>query len=69
MASIDAMDASLISDERTFRYRVSVDTTSKGLHSYGCTIEGVGYSQDEILAMSDALVRELDARYHPDEIL
>ena len=49
--------------ERTWRHRINVSTTSKGLHSYDCTVEGVGFTLEEALAESDALVAELDARY------
>ncbi len=51
------------SEERALRYRVNVATTSKGVKSFDCTVEGSGYVMAEILERSDALVAALEARY------
>ncbi len=50
--------------QRIWRHRINVSTTSKGVHSYDCTVEGTGFTQEEALAESDTLVAALDARYH-----
>ena len=49
--------------EKQLRFRVNVSTTSKGAKSFDCTVEGTGYSMDEILEKSDLLVANLEARY------
>jgi len=49
--------------ERKVRYRVNVETTSKWVKSYGCTVEAEGATMDWVLAESDVLVAALDARY------
>lgn len=53
--------------QRIWRHRINVSTTSKGVHSYDCTVESTntGFTQEEVLAESDRLVAALDARYHP----
>ena len=45
------------------RYRVNVSTSVKGIHSYDCTVDIEGADMAEVLAASDALVKELDMRY------
>jgi hypothetical protein len=47
------------------RRRVNVATSVKGVKTFDCTIETEGYSEDETLAMSDTLVRQLEQRYPP----
>lgn len=47
----------------SLRYRISVSTTSKGVKSFDCTVEGEGYTMQQILEKSAALVKELEARY------
>lgn len=53
--------------ETSLRYRINVSQTSTGKRSWDCTVDGEGWSQDEILAHSDALVAELERRY-PAEV-
>lgn len=48
---------------RAMRYRINVTTTSKGVKSYDCTVEGEGHEMAEVLSRSDELVAELDYRY------
>jgi len=52
-------------DNRKLRYRINVSTTSKGAKSFDTTVDGEGFTQDEILERSDALVAALDLRYPP----
>ena len=52
---------------RSLRYRVNVSKTSTGKKSWDCTVDGEGYSEAEVLERSDALVKQLEARY-PAEI-
>ncbi len=56
----------VIGAARTLRLRANISTTSKGLRSYDCTIEGTGYSRDELLEQLDALVAELETRCKPE---
>ncbi|MFA5037764.1 MAG: hypothetical protein WC479_11390 [Candidatus Izemoplasmatales bacterium] len=51
--------------EKSLRYRVNVSTTVKGVKTWDCTVDGEGYTQEEILSKSDAMVAELDKRYPP----
>ena len=48
---------------RSLRYRVNVSQTSTGKKSWDCTVDGEGYSEAEVLERSDALVKQLEARY------
>ena len=50
---------------RQWRYRVNVSTSTKGVHTYDCTVEGSGpdLSVIAVLMKSDALVAKLDERY------
>ena len=50
-------------DSRSLRYRVNVSTTSKGVKTWDCTVEGTGWDMGDILDLSDLLVRELQERY------
>ncbi len=49
--------------EKSLRYRVNVSTSVKGVKTWDCTVDGTGYTQDEMLAESDKLVRALESRY------
>ena len=50
-------------EERKLRYRIAVSTSVKGVKTWDCTVDGEGFTKGEMLAKSDALVAELDARY------
>ena len=50
-------------EERGLRYRVNVSTSVKGIKTWECTVDGTGYNKERILAESDLLVKELEARY------
>ena len=52
--------------ERTLRYRVNVSQTSTGKKGFEVTVDGLNYSQEEILERSDAVVAELERRYPPE---
>ena len=52
--------------DKSLRYRVNVSQTSTGKKSWDCTVDGEGYTMDEILAESDKLVGELERRYPPE---
>ena len=45
------------------RYRIAVSTSVKGVKTFDCTVDAEGLSMSETIAKSDALVKELDARY------
>ena len=49
--------------EKSLRYRVNVSTSVKGIKTWECTVDGVGYTPTEILTLSDALVARLEDRY------
>ena len=53
-------------EETSLRYRVNVSQTSTGKNSFECTVEGTGFTEDEILARSDSLVAQLEQRYPPE---
>jgi hypothetical protein len=50
-------------EERSLRYRVNVSTSVKGIKTFDCTVDGLGYDMDEVLAKSDELVKKLEKRY------
>ena len=49
--------------EKSVRYRVNVKTSVKGVPTYDCTVDMMGFEMDEVLAESDKLVSELSKRY------
>ena len=52
---------------RSLRYRVNVSTSVKGVKTWDVTCDGQGYTMEEILDRSDAIVTELDQRYPPPD--
>lgn len=48
---------------RTLRLRANAGISVKGVVTWDCTVEGSGYTREELLAEHDALVAELKARY------
>ena len=53
-------------ETKSLRYRINISRGAKGGTSFECTVEGTGYTQQDILAKSDLLVRELELRYPPE---
>lgn len=53
--------------EKSLRYRVNVSTSVKGVKTWDCTVDGLNYTEDEILEKSDSLVAKLDQRYPAPE--
>ena len=49
--------------EVTYRRRINVSTSVKGVHTWEATVESEGASREELLAESDAIVKALDSRY------
>jgi len=59
-----------ISDYQSWRYRINVSTSVKGVHTFDSTVEAVGADNSketlqEVLERSDALVAALNKRYPP----
>ncbi len=54
-------------EEKSLRYRINISTSVKGVKTWDCTVDGQGYTDDEVLAMSDALVAKLEQRYKMPE--
>jgi len=52
-----------MTDERKLRYRIQVGTSVKGVKTWDCTVDGEGFTMEEVLDRSDALVKELETRY------
>ena len=50
-------------EERSLRRRVNVSTSVKGVKTWEATVDGTGYTEDEILEMSDSIVEKLEKRY------
>jgi len=55
--------------EKSLRYRVNISTSVKGVKTWDCTVDGVGWTQEVILAESDSLVAQLEMRYPNTEVL
>ncbi len=51
--------------ERAVRYRVNVSVSTKGQHTWDCTVDGAGLTMEEVLERSDRLVAQLSHRYPP----
>ena len=52
--------------DRQVRKRVSVSVSTRGVHTWDCTVEDIspdGISNEALLAESDALVAALESRY------
>ena len=52
--------------DRQIRKRISVSISTRGVHTWDCTVEDVstdGISNEALLAESDALVAALESRY------
>ena len=47
------------------RYRINVSTSGKGIKTYDVTVDIEGLPMQEVLARSDELIKEMDARYPP----
>ena len=47
------------------RYRINVSTSVKGIKTYDVTVDIEGLPMQEVLARSDELIKEMDARYPP----
>ena len=50
-------------ETKSLRYRVNVSTSVKGIKTFECTVDGDGFTMEEVLAESDKLVAELMKRY------
>ena len=53
----------IIEQAKSLRRRVNVSISTRGVITWDTTVDGVGYSREEILAESDAMVRAMEARY------
>jgi hypothetical protein len=49
--------------EKSFRHRINTTVTTKGLETWDCTVEGTGFTREEIQAESEALVAYLRSQY------
>ena len=48
---------------KSIRYRVNISTSVKGIKTWENTVDCTGYSKEEVMAESDALVAECEKRY------
>ena len=49
--------------ETSLRCRVNVTISVKGVETWDCTVDGLGFTKEEVLKESDELVVELRKRY------
>jgi hypothetical protein len=49
--------------QKSIRYRVNVSISTKGQHTWDCTVDAKGESMADVLSASDQLVNELEKRY------
>lgn len=54
--------------EVSYRRRINVATSVKGVHTFDVTVESENASMEALLAESDRIVAELDKRYPPEII-
>ncbi len=52
----------------SIRYRINVSTNLKGQKTYECTVDAEGFTEAQVLCMSDCLVEDFDKRYPPPVI-
>ena len=52
--------------EQSIRYRVNVSVSVKGVKTWDCTVDGLGYEMDEVLNKSAELVGKLELKYPLD---
>ena len=52
-----------IEQAKSLRRRVNVSISTRGVLTWDTTVDGVGYTREEILAESDAQVRAMETRY------
>ena len=48
---------------KSVRYRINISTSVKGVKTFDCTVDMLGYTMEETLIESDKLVAELTKRY------
>ena len=53
--------------EPSYRYRINISRSVKGVFTFDCTVEGTDAPMEEVLQKSDDLRKELVARY-PSEL-
>ena len=49
--------------EKSLRFRVNVSTSTKGVKTWDCTVDGTNLTKEAVLAHSDELVAQLESRY------
>jgi len=54
--------------EVSFRRRINVATSVKGVKTFDVTVESDNASMESLLSESDRIVAELDKRYPPEPI-
>tara|TARA_R100001594_G_scaffold113627_1_gene148504 strand:- start:658 stop:915 length:258 start_codon:yes stop_codon:yes gene_type:complete len=52
--------------EKSYRYRINISRSVKGVFTFDCTVEGTDAPMDEVLQKSDELRQELVSRYPTD---
>jgi hypothetical protein len=52
-----------MSEEQSLRYRINITKGMKGTKSFDVTVDGTGYTEEEILEKSKSIVAKLDAEY------
>ena len=52
-----------IEQAKSLRRRVNVSISTRGVITWDTTVDGVGYTHEEMLAEADAQVRAMQARY------
>jgi hypothetical protein len=50
-------------EQRNLRYRVNVSISVKGIKTWDCTVDGEGWTQEELLEKSANLVEALEKKY------
>ena len=49
--------------KQPLRIRINTSTSVKGIITFDCTVEGIGWTQEEILTQHDMLMSQLKNRY------
>jgi hypothetical protein len=49
--------------EKSIRRRINISTSVKGVKTWDCTVDAVGFPLEQVLWESDQLVAQLEKRY------
>ena len=55
--------------QKSIRYRVNISTSVKGVKTFDCTVDAENLPMDDVLILSDQLVKQLELRYPISDVI